>query len=371
MVRAQPTEIMCLACDTKLSAGSSDEFGDRYLEILNHGALAVMISIGHRTGLFAAMRRTGPATSRGIAESAGLHERYVREWLGAMTCGGIATCDETGVVFSLLPAASAALTGSEGAENLAYLAQYVAMMGFIEDKVVDCFHRGGGVPYSEFPRFHEVMAQDSAQTVVGALFDHILPLVPGLALSLHNGIDALDVGCGRGKALLAMARRFPNSRFTGWDLGAGAIRDASDEARALGLENVTFGVRDLSDFHRSAPPAAFDLVTAFDAIHDQARPDHVLAGIRRALKPDGVFLMQDIGASSNVAENTGHPIGTLLYSLSCTHCMTVSLAQGGLGVGAMWGEQTTRGFLAEAGFRSVERHTLPHDIQNHYYIVKP
>ena len=99
-----------------------------------------------------------------------------------MTCGGIATCDETGVVFSLLPAASAALTGSEGAENLAYLAQYVAMMGFIEDKVVDCFHRGGGVPYSEFPRFHEVMAQDSAQTVVGALFDHILPLVPGLAL---------------------------------------------------------------------------------------------------------------------------------------------------------------------------------------------
>ncbi|MCW1922079.1 class I SAM-dependent methyltransferase [Luteolibacter arcticus] len=362
---------MCLACDTKLSAESLDEFGGRYLDILNHGALAVMISIGYRTGLFAAMRKAGPATSHELAETAGLHERYVREWLGAMTCGGIATCDETSSVFSLLPAASASLTGSDGAENLAYLAQYVAMMGSVEDKIIDCFHRGGGIPYSDFPRFHEVMAQDSAQTVVGALFEHILPLVPGLALSLHNGIDVLDIGCGRGKALLAMAKQFPNSRFTGWDLSAEATRDAANEAHALGLTNVRFEVRDLSDFDKTAPSADFNLITAFDAIHDQARPDHVLAGIRRALRPDGVFLMQDIGASSNVAENRDHLIGTLLYSLSCTHCMTVSLSQGGLGVGAMWGEQMTREFLTNAGFSSVARHTLPHDIQNYYYLVKP
>jgi 2-polyprenyl-3-methyl-5-hydroxy-6-metoxy-1,4-benzoquinol methylase len=363
---------MCIACDTKtLNAVSSEDFGDRYIQILNHGALAVMISIGHRTGLFAAMRKAGPATSREIADAAGLHERYVREWLGAMTCGGIATCDETGSVFTLVPAASSALTGSDGAENLAYLAQYVAMMGSVEDKVIECFHNGGGVPYSEYPRFHEVMAEDSGQTVVGALFDHILPLAPGLPLALHNGIDVLDIGCGRGKALLAMARRFPNSRFTGWDLSENAIRTAAREAAELGLSNVRFETRDLTGFHQSAPAAAFDLVTAFDAIHDQARPDHVLAGIRRALKPEGLFLMQDIGASSNVAENTGHLIGTLLYSLSCTHCMTVSLAQGGLGVGAMWGEELTRDFLARAGFQQVSRHTLSHDIQNFYYLVKP
>ncbi len=363
---------MCIACDNKtLSTASSDDFGDRFIQILNHGALAVMISIGHRTGLFAAMRKAGPATSREIAAASGLNERYVREWLGAMTCGGIATCDETGSVFTLVPAASSALTGSDGAENLAYLAQYVAMMGSVEEKVIDCFHNGGGVPYSEFPRFHEVMAEDSGQTVVGALFDHILPLAPGLTLALHNGIDVLDIGCGRGKALLAMARHFPNSRFTGWDLSESTIRSAAEEAAEQGLANVSFQSRDLTDFHQTAPAAAFDLVTAFDAIHDQARPDHVLAGIRRALKPDGLFLMQDIGASSNVAENTGHLIGTLLYSLSCTHCMTVSLAQGGLGVGAMWGEELTRDFLTRAGFQQVSRHTLPHDIQNFYYLVKP
>jgi len=360
---------MCIACDTKLSPESLDEFGGRYLEILNHGALAVMISIGHRTGLFAAMRKTGPATSHEIAEQAMLSERYVREWLGAMTCGKIATCDESGSVFSLAPAAAAMLTGSDGAENLAYLAQYVAMMGSVEDRVIECFHRGGGVPYSAYPRFHEVMACDSKQTVVDPLFDHLLPLIPGIGLALFNGIEVLDVGCGRGKALLKMAAKFPKSRFTGWDLGEEPIREARKEASALGLENIRFETRDLSDFDRNAPVAAFDFITAFDAIHDQARPDYVLAGIHRALRPDGVFLMQDIGASSNLAENTEHAIGTLLYSLSCTHCMTVSLAQGGLGVGAMWGEQMTREFLAKAGFRQVERHTLSHDIQNYYYVV--
>ena len=362
---------MCIACDTKLNPESLDEFGDRFIRILNHGALAVMISIGHRTGLFIAMRKAGPATSQQIAAEAKLNERYVREWLGAMTCGGIANCDETGSVFTLVPAAAEMLGGGNGAESLAYLAQYVAMMGFIEDKIIDCFHRGGGVPYSEFPRFHEVMAVDSKQTVVDPLFEHLLPLVPGLTMALDNGIEVLDVGCGRGKALLKMAAEFPQSRFTGVDLSVEATREAAKEAEALGLVNVKFEVRDLSDFHETAPLAAFDFITAFDAIHDQARPDHVLAGIRRALKPGGVFLMQDIGASSNVAENKDHAIGTLLYGLSCTHCMTVSLAQGGLGVGAMWGEQLTRDFLKDAGFRHIDRHTLSHDIQNYYYIVKP
>lgn len=362
---------MCIACDTNLNSESVDDFGNRFLQVLNHGALAVMISIGHRTGLFATMRKAGAATSHELAKQAGLDERYVREWLGAMACGGIATCDETGSVFTLVPAAAEMLGGGNGSESLAYLAQYVGMMGFVEDKVVECFHRGGGVPYSAFPRFHEVMACDSKQTVVDPLFEYLLPLVPGISLSLHNGIDVLDVGCGRGKALLKMAAQFPQSRFTGWDLSPEATGDAQQEADTLGLVNVNFEVRDLSNFHEAALPATFDFITAFDAIHDQARPDHVLAGIRRALKPEGVFLMQDIGASSNVAENTGHAIGTLLYSLSCTHCMTVSLAQGGLGVGAMWGEQLTREFLAKAGFRQVDRHTLPHDIQNYYYIVKP
>jgi len=360
---------MCIACETPMSATGSSDFGDRYLQILNHGALANMIAIGHRTGLFEALGGAGALTSHALAARAGLQERYVREWLGAMTCGGIVHCDDTGRHFEL-PADHAGLLTNTAATNLGHLARYISMMGGVEEPLAACFRHGGGVPYDAYPGFHEIMETDSRQTVVDALFDHVLPLVPGLAISLQNGIDVLDVGCGRGRALLAMAEAFPASEFTGWDLSADAIAHATRLAEERGLQNIRFETRDLSDFHLTAPPTAFDFITAFDAIHDQARPDHVLAGIRRALRHDGVFLMQDIAASSNVAENRDHPLGPLLYSISCSHCMTVSLAQGGLGVGAMWGEQTTREFLTNAGFSKIDRHNLEHDIQNHYYVIK-
>lgn len=361
---------MCIACDTPIPATEANNFADRYLQILNHGALANMIAIGHRTGLFEALAGAGAVTSAELATRAGLHERYVREWLGAMACGGIIHCDDAGERYEL-PAEHAALLTNTASSNLGHLAQYVSMMGSVEEPLAACFRNGGGVPYEAYPRFHEIMETDSRQTVVDALFDHVLPLIPELAISLQNGIDVLDVGCGRGRALLAMAEAFPASHFTGWDLSTDAITHARRLAEERGLRNIRFEPRDLSDFHLTAPQAAFDFVTAFDAIHDQARPDHVLAGIRRALRPDGVFLMQDIAASSNVAENRDHPLGPLLYSISCSHCMTVSLAQGGLGVGAMWGEQTTREFLTNAGFTHIDRHNLEHDIQNHYYVVRP
>lgn len=158
------------------------------------------------------------------------------------------------------------------------------------------------------------------------LFEHLLPLDPQIGDQLEAGIEVLDVGCGRGRALLAMAERFPHSRFTGLDLSGAAIDWARARARERGLGNIRFQQQDLTSFDLDAPSEAFDMITAFDAIHDQARPDRVLAGIRRALRPGGLFFMQDIGASSNVAENLDHPLGPLLYYLSCSHCMTVSLA---------------------------------------------
>ncbi len=227
------------------------------------------------------------------------------------------------------------------------------------------------MPYSSFPRFHEVMAEDSGQSVLGALMDHILPLVPGLKTSLVNGIRVLDCGCGRGMALMLMARHFPRSEFVGYDLSREAIHWARDEAARQGLHNVRFEIRDLSNFDDTAEPGAFDFVTTFDAIHDQARPDRMLAGIHRSLKPDGLYLAQDIAASSNVADNVEHPLGPMIYTISCMHCMTVSLAQGGLGVGAAWGEQMTMDFIREAGFGECVRHKLPHDIQNYYYVCRP
>ena len=347
-----------------------DAFAGHLLAVLNHGSLCLMLSIGHRTGLFDVMSGRAPSTSSEIAAAAGLNERYVREWLGAMATARVVEVDEHGR-FTLPAAHAASLTRAAGAANMAPFAQYIAILGEVEDDIVRCFREGGGVPYSRFRRFHEVMAEDSGQSVLSSIASHILPLVPGLEQRLTAGIDVLDLGCGRGKILNSLAAMFPASRFVGVDLSPEAVAFANEEARAAGRSNVRFVEQDLSDFDERAEPGRFDLVTTFDAIHDQARPLSVLKGIRRTLRPDGVYLMQDISGSSHVHQDLDHPIGTFLYTVSCMHCMTVSLAQGGEGLGAMWGEARTREYLERVGFSQVVTHKLAHDIQNNWYVVRP
>ncbi|MGH9196131.1 MAG: class I SAM-dependent methyltransferase, partial [Acidimicrobiia bacterium] len=245
----------------------------------------------------------------------------------------------------------------------------IAMFGRVEDDIVDCFRKGGGVPYDKFPRLHEVMAEESGQFVRSSLESHILPLVPRLTDRLAQGIHVLDVGCGRGRVMNRLAELYPSSTFVGMDLSADAIAFARDETSRKNLGNVEFRAVDLSNFDETAEPDSFDFITTFDAIHDQAKPLNVLKGIHRALNADGVYLMQDISGTSHVQKDIEHPIGTFLYAISCMHCMTVSLAQGGEGLGAMWGEQKTREYLQRAGFRSIITHRLAHDIQNNWYVV--
>jgi 2-polyprenyl-3-methyl-5-hydroxy-6-metoxy-1,4-benzoquinol methylase len=348
----------------------AEAFASRFLTALNNGALCLMLSVGHRTGLFDVLSKLPPATSEEIAAQAGLNERYVREWLGAMVTADVVEVDPATTRF-VLPAEHAAfLTRAAAADNLAVFAQYIAVLGDVEDDVVECFKKGGGVPYERYPRFHAVMAEDSGQSVLSSLESHILPLVPGLADRLAGGIRVLDVGCGQGRIMNRLAELYPNSRFTGMDLSQEAIEYARGEASGRGLRNIEFVAVDLSDFDKAAEPECCDFITTFDAVHDQARPLSVLRGIHRALKPDGVYLMQDIKGSSHVHNNIAHPIGTFLYTISCMHCMTVSLAQGGEGLGAMWGEEKTREYLQRAGFRSIETHQLTHDIQNNWYVVR-
>jgi len=353
-----------------LDSAKAEAFAGTLLDTLNHAALALMMSIGHRTGLFDAMSGLPPATSAEIATKAGLNERYVREWLGSMVTSRVVELNPETQRYSLPAEHAAFLTRAAGADNMAVFAQYVAVLGGVEDEIIECFRKGGGVSYDRFQRFHEVMAEDSGQSVLSSLESHILPLVPGLAERLSNGIRVLDAGCGRGRILNALAATYPRSRFVGMDLSPEAISYAAEEASKAGRSNIEFIAADLSDLHETAEPDAFDFITTFDAIHDQAKPLQVLQGLCKTLAPDGVYLMQDISGTSHVHRDMEHPIGTFLYAISCMHCMTVSLAQGGEGLGAMWGEERTRDYLRRAGFRSVTTHRLAHDIQNNWYVVR-
>jgi 2-polyprenyl-3-methyl-5-hydroxy-6-metoxy-1,4-benzoquinol methylase len=352
----------------ELNPQKSDAFAQQMLTVINHAGLALMISIGHRVKLFDVMAGLEWVNSSELAEAAGLNERYVREWLGAMATGGIVEHRPEDNRYHLPPEHAAWLTRAASPNNLAVSAQYISVLGQVEDEAVAAFQHGKGIPYSSYPRFHAVMAEESAQSVVAGLIDHILPLAPGLRERLGKGIDFLDVGCGSGRAMLHLAEHFPASRFVGEDFSSEAIAAANAERERRGLTNVSFRLQDASTM---SARSQYDLVTAFDAIHDQAQPTTVLANIAAALRPDGLFLMQDISGTGHVHTDKEHPLGPFLYTISCLHCMSVSLAAGGPGLGAMWGKELALEMLREAGFHKVRVETLAHDPMNFWYFAEP
>lgn len=341
------------------------DFGGRFLQILNDGMLCLMTSVGHKAGLFDTMARLAPSTSIEIARASKLNERYVREWLGAMVTGRIVDYDPLTGRYSLPAAHASCLTRAAGIDNLAMFTQYIALMGNVEDDIVKCFKKGGGVPYSAFPKFQEIQAEETARVFDARLVTDILPLA-GLAGRLESGIDVLDIGCGRGHAINLMAKAFPKSRFWGYDISREGIGAARAEAKKMKLKNSRFEIVDVS---RIDDKEKFDLITAFDTIHDQARPTKVLRCVYRALRKDGAFLMQDIAASSHLHENMENPLAPSLYTFSTMHCMTVSLAYGGEGLGTVWGEQKAKEKLAEAGFGNVDVKQVEDDVLNYYYVT--
>jgi 2-polyprenyl-3-methyl-5-hydroxy-6-metoxy-1,4-benzoquinol methylase len=349
-----------------LDQKKAEAFAGQMLGLLNSGMLAILTSVGHRTGLFDKIATMSPSTSEQIAKSAGLNERYVREWLGAMTTGGIVEYDPAGRTYRLPPEHAGFLTRAAGPNNMAKMTQFLALCGDVEDDIVESFRKGGGVPYSKFEKFQELMAEESAGVVDASLLDVTLPLIPDMVDRLKEGVDVLDIGCGQGHAINTMARAFPKSRFTGYDFSEEGVGAGQKEAKEWGLNNSKFTVKDVS---RVDDKAAFDLITAFDAIHDQAHPAAVLKGISTALRPGGTFLMVDIAASSNLEENLQNPMGPMLYSISTLHCMTVSLALGGDGLGTVWGEQLARKMLAEAGFTKIDVKSVEADFMNAYYLA--
>jgi SAM-dependent methyltransferase len=366
MTAADPAQGGTHVAEPLFDQARSEAFAERMLDVLNSASITLMTSIGHQVGLFDAMADLPPASSQQIAQAAGLNERYVREWLGAMLTGGVVEYNPAGGVYSLPAEYAAWLTRGAGTDNLAMQAQFIPLLAQVEQPLIDCFRNGGGVPYSAYPRFQQLMAEDSGVTHDAALIDTILPLVPGLPGRLEAGIDVADVGCGSGHAINLMAGAFPASRFGGYDFSEDGTQSGRDEAQRLGLTNARFEARDVASLDARE---RFDLITAFDAIHDQAQPARVLAGIAEALRPDGVFLMVDIGASSHAHENMEFPLAPMMYTISCLHCMTVSLALDGAGLGAMWGEQTARQMLTDAGFTQVEVHRIKDDRTNAYYVA--
>lgn len=351
----------------KVDEARVEEFAGHLFGLYTNGMLVYMIDLAHRTGLFDALA-AGPGTSDELAARAELNERYVRECLGALVTGGVADYDPTSRTYSLPMEHVVCLTGT-GSANLAPFSQANTLLAKHVGGITRAFREGGGVPYEEFrPEFTNVMDGMSRGLFDEQLVDTIVPMVDGLPARLEQGIRVADVGCGTGHSTNVLAGAYPTSTFVGYDLAADAIDQARAEAAEHDLSNVSFHVHDVATLP-SEPP--FDAIFAFDAIHDQSDPAAVLSRIYEALVPGGVFVMMDIKASSHLENNIGNPFAPLLYAISTLHCMTVSLAYDGAGLGTVWGEELAKQMLADAGFdETVDVHDVPDDPLDSVYVAR-
>jgi SAM-dependent methyltransferase len=334
----------------KLQAAIGRVVGD-YLSTMA-GAL---IYIGDCNGLFAAMAGAGPLTPEALAEKTGQSPRYLREWLGAMTCSGHVEYDPETGAYTLTPEAAALLADPDSPVFLAGNFQMLPTFYRNASKVAEAFRTGTGVPQTEYgEEFWKGFERFTRAQFLNHLIQEWIPALDGIEDRLRAGATVADVGCGNGQALIILARAYPRSQFVGYDNYPPAVENARASVAEAGLgDRIRVEPREVVE----GIPERYDLICTFDVVHDMVDPVAALRSIRQALKPGGSLLWTEFNVSDNLAENLQHPVnlGKFAYSASTLYCMTTSLAAGGAGIGTCMGHHGAADLAREAGFAHFRR----------------
>ena len=332
-------------------------------------ALTVALAfIGDRLGLFKLLAGGEPMTSVQVAKRAGLNERYVREWTATMAAAGYLEYRPSDATFRMTPEQAMVLARDDNTFFTAGAFQYAVACYRQIGKLTDAFRNGGGVPFGDFGTdIVEGIERLFHCGYEAWVADEWIPALPSLKATLDDGGEVAEVGCGAGQCIVPVAMAFPNSKFTGFDVDSTSLARAREKAERMGVaDRVIFEqvpAEQIPDVER------FDLVMAFNCIHDMANPRGALAGIRRALKRGGVLLWSEADMADRLEENLT-PAGRTIYGASTMHCMTVSLAQGGEGLGAVIGKSLARDLAVEAGFTRFDRLPIKNPVHQVFVVRK-
>lgn len=324
------------------------------------GALAVSgMTIGDKLGLYKGLAAVGPCSSVTLAKHCSLQERWVREWLLQQSAARLVSCDAKAHSFWLTEEQQDVLVNEEGPNASPFFAvgglTALPYLCAKVDALCDAFRSGMGLRYDQYGP--EVARATCRELRVWPRYNLLKGVrsIPDIEAKLQAGCSVADVGCGEAAMLLLLARAYPNSTFAGYDTSSIALSAARKAVADAGLSNVTLYNPSLGEQLPDTP--ALDVVMTMDALHDMARPDLVMAAVRKALKPDGVWLIGDFACGSPGSNVHDHPAGALLYGYSLHLCMSSALSEeGGLGLGTCgFSQEVAQRLLSDAGFTRFER----------------
>ncbi len=328
-----------------------EKFVERMVDDVGTAMRGALSYIGDKHGIFRVLAAAGPVTVEELAKKTKLNARYLREWLGAMATAQYIEYQSDGGKYFLPPEHAAVLADENFPFFLGGFMELIVPTVSVAPQVAKAFKNGKGVPQSAYSaEMFESIERCTAPWYQHQLVQKWIPAMPQVGEKLRAGGAALDVGCGSGRAAITLARAFPKAHVFGFDNHPGSIGRAKANAKAAGVKNVAFKAVDCTKL----PQRQCDFISTFDVVHDSVNPVALMTSIRKALKPDGTYLMLEMNCSPNVHENV-NPIGRLLYSVSTLYCMTTSLSKNGAGIGAVMGEPKARELADKAGFKHFRR----------------
>jgi 2-polyprenyl-3-methyl-5-hydroxy-6-metoxy-1,4-benzoquinol methylase len=338
---------------------------------LDGAVTAGMIHLGDQLGLYASMRSAGvPLSSVELAERAGLHERWVREWAYNQAAAKLIEVDDN-ERFSLSAEAEAVLaTPEHPAFGMGMFHQLPQTMESLV-RVRESFVNGVGHDYDSHGPEGAVGIERGFEPWNNAfLLPTVLPALDGVVDRLTAGARLADIGCGAGSAVLLMAGAFPSSSFVGYDISRYALDRAIEKQRTAGVTNASF-----RDPRESPLPTdhSVDVVTTFDCIHDMTHPQQTMEAIRAAMADDGTWLLVDIKALDTFEQNMRkNPMASLMYGISVLTCMSSALSEpDGAGLGTLGlSANTARTMAEQAGFTRFRKLDVEHAV-NAFYEVRP
>jgi 2-polyprenyl-3-methyl-5-hydroxy-6-metoxy-1,4-benzoquinol methylase len=331
------------------------------------------VYVGERLGLYRTLADEGPLTSAELAKSAGVHERYAREWLEQQAASDFLEVDRDGDErrFRLPPGHDEALLDVSSLNYMAPMARAVLASIRPVDALMAAFRTGEGVPYADYGEdLHEGQAAFTRPLFENLLGKEWLPSVPEVHERLLGDPPArvADIACGQGRSSIEIARAYPNARIDGIDSDPASIERARENLIGTGVEDrVTFHERDAADVELAG---RYDLVTIFEALHDMSYPVSVLGAARGLLADGGVMLIGDERTEEEFTAPASE-VERLYYGFSLFHCLPVGMVgEGAVGTGTVIRADTVKRYADEAGFSSCEVLPIEHDFWR-FYLLKP